>query len=523
MDDFAEDGFARDGFSDDDFLDGDFSENLPGKEAFKEFQGKDLDSAIEEACVYFNAGRERLEIEIVQDAKSGLFGLIGARKAKVRARRARLRDTVRCVLGELHAGRSSRASRRERGETRPRAKGERGQAQESEHAARKDRSRKFQTEREPSGREPSGRRMRDAGPSRERGAERPRAGLERNNRGRDARNVRDAESPKRDSEAARTRKERKERISPDESVGMSVQTSFLDGPMNAPENREDAKSRDALPLWDEAAGERMTVIAVSWVNRLLERLAGHPCAFETRAEGHLGQVDIVLVPKDLDTPDGLPREIARDADIMGAVEHLASRLLSREARLAAKVVIDADETRERRDDKIVQAAMELAKRALAYDKPQATEPLSSQDRRIVHLALKEVAGVRTKSLGKGHMRQVLIMPKKPGFDANAADLKGVVPDAAAVEGAEGSNGMAGMEGDAAQPEPTAFVEDGGAQDAAPEEPAESGNPGEVESPATSNGPGGANGQDRQDGQDTTDTDTDTDTSGQPADMRTGQA
>lgn len=68
-------------------------------EGFKEFQGKDLDSAIEEACGYFNTAREKLEIEIVQDAKSGIFGIVGARKAKVRARRVQLRETVESILG----------------------------------------------------------------------------------------------------------------------------------------------------------------------------------------------------------------------------------------------------------------------------------------------------------------------------------------------------------------------------------------------------------------------------------------
>ena len=68
-------------------------------EGFKEFQGKDLDGAIEEACGYFNTAREKLEIEIVQDAKSGIFGIVGARKAKVRARRVQLRETVDSILG----------------------------------------------------------------------------------------------------------------------------------------------------------------------------------------------------------------------------------------------------------------------------------------------------------------------------------------------------------------------------------------------------------------------------------------
>ena len=58
---------------------------------FKEFQGKSLDEAIRAACSYFDAQREKLEIDIIQDAKNGIFGLVGARKAIVRARRAQLK------------------------------------------------------------------------------------------------------------------------------------------------------------------------------------------------------------------------------------------------------------------------------------------------------------------------------------------------------------------------------------------------------------------------------------------------
>ncbi|MDE7065523.1 MAG: Jag N-terminal domain-containing protein, partial [Desulfovibrionaceae bacterium] len=63
-------------------------------EGFKEFQGKNLDDAISEACSYFDAPRERLEIDIIQDSKSGIFGIVGARKAKIKARRVQLRDAV---------------------------------------------------------------------------------------------------------------------------------------------------------------------------------------------------------------------------------------------------------------------------------------------------------------------------------------------------------------------------------------------------------------------------------------------
>ncbi|MBQ7617857.1 MAG: Jag N-terminal domain-containing protein, partial [Desulfovibrio sp.] len=55
-------------------------------DAFKEFQGKDIESAIAEACNYFNVNRKLLEIEILRDAKTGIFGIVSSRPASIRAR-----------------------------------------------------------------------------------------------------------------------------------------------------------------------------------------------------------------------------------------------------------------------------------------------------------------------------------------------------------------------------------------------------------------------------------------------------
>jgi len=66
----------------------------------KEFQGKTLDDAIREACEYFGVAREKLEIDIVSDAKSGIFGLVGAKKAAIHARRVDLPAAVDALLKE---------------------------------------------------------------------------------------------------------------------------------------------------------------------------------------------------------------------------------------------------------------------------------------------------------------------------------------------------------------------------------------------------------------------------------------
>jgi len=52
---------------------------------FVEFEGKDPEEAIAQAQAYFKVPPEELEIEIVSLGSSGLFGLLGGKKAKIRA------------------------------------------------------------------------------------------------------------------------------------------------------------------------------------------------------------------------------------------------------------------------------------------------------------------------------------------------------------------------------------------------------------------------------------------------------
>jgi len=51
----------------------------------EEFEGKNVDQAIEEACKFFNVTPDELDIEIVTHGSTGLFG-IGAKKARIKAR-----------------------------------------------------------------------------------------------------------------------------------------------------------------------------------------------------------------------------------------------------------------------------------------------------------------------------------------------------------------------------------------------------------------------------------------------------
>ncbi|NCC24793.1 MAG: KH domain-containing protein [Deltaproteobacteria bacterium] len=50
-------------------------------------EGKNVDEAIEKACSLFGLDRDQLNIEILEGGSSGIFGLVGVKKARIRAGR----------------------------------------------------------------------------------------------------------------------------------------------------------------------------------------------------------------------------------------------------------------------------------------------------------------------------------------------------------------------------------------------------------------------------------------------------
>ncbi len=50
-----------------------------------EIEGKTIDDAIEKACKEFNVPRGKLNLEIISEGSPGLFGLIGSKRARIKA------------------------------------------------------------------------------------------------------------------------------------------------------------------------------------------------------------------------------------------------------------------------------------------------------------------------------------------------------------------------------------------------------------------------------------------------------
>jgi len=110
--------------------------------------------------------------------------------------------------------------------------------------------------------------------------------------------------------------------------------------------------------------------------------------------------------------DGKDKEILLEhgGEVLKAFEHLALRALRVEPAYHEKIHIDCGGYRALRFEELRMTARVAAERVQRSRQPFRLNPMSSRERRIVHLALKDVAGIRTESVGVGEERQVVIHP-----------------------------------------------------------------------------------------------------------------
>jgi spoIIIJ-associated protein len=112
--------------------------------------------------------------------------------------------------------------------------------------------------------------------------------------------------------------------------------------------------------------------------------------------------------------DGKDKEIliARGGEVLKALEHLAFRALGLEPAFHEKIHLDCGGYRALRFEELRMTARVAAERVLVSKQSFQLNAMSSRERRIVHLALKDMPGVRTESTGTGEERHIVIHPSK---------------------------------------------------------------------------------------------------------------
>ena len=107
---------------------------------------------------------------------------------------------------------------------------------------------------------------------------------------------------------------------------------------------------------------------------------------------------------------------ARNGELLNALEHIATKILRLEPDEHDRVSFDADQFKANRDRQMRESAAAAIERVRATGRPHAFPPMTSRERRMLHMVLSE-SGLPTASSGEGPGRFVVLYPK--GADTSA--------------------------------------------------------------------------------------------------------
>ncbi len=113
-----------------------------------------------------------------------------------------------------------------------------------------------------------------------------------------------------------------------------------------------------------------------------------------------------------DVSDELGVLIGRRGETLSAVQYLVNTIVSKGGNKPPVFGLDIEGYRRRREEMLVDLAREIAQEVRETGDVITLEPMPAHERRIVHIALREEAGVRTESVGTGENRQVEILPEE---------------------------------------------------------------------------------------------------------------
>ncbi|MEE4364918.1 MAG: R3H domain-containing nucleic acid-binding protein [Desulfotignum sp.] len=115
--------------------------------------------------------------------------------------------------------------------------------------------------------------------------------------------------------------------------------------------------------------------------------------------------------------------IGRKGQTLDAMQFLTDKIINRKSEARVRVKVDVEGYTETRKSNLRHLAVKMAEKAKKTGRPATINQMSAQDRRIVHLALKDDNRVRTQSMGDGYYRRLVIFPKKKNSFAGKKRFK----------------------------------------------------------------------------------------------------
>lgn len=104
--------------------------------------------------------------------------------------------------------------------------------------------------------------------------------------------------------------------------------------------------------------------------------------------------------------------IGRHGQTLDALQYVTNLAMARATNDRRRIIVDVEGYRQRRAETLTRLALRLAERVRKSGKSMALEPMPANERRIIHLALQDAAGIETRSEGEEPFRKIVIVARR---------------------------------------------------------------------------------------------------------------
>jgi spoIIIJ-associated protein len=106
--------------------------------------------------------------------------------------------------------------------------------------------------------------------------------------------------------------------------------------------------------------------------------------------------------------------IGRRGETLNSLQLITSLVINKHMENKVRLIMDAEGYRERREETLRRLARRLTERVRRTRHEVALEPMTPNERRVIHVALQDNPWVETSSTGEEPYRKVIISPRRQG-------------------------------------------------------------------------------------------------------------
>jgi spoIIIJ-associated protein len=144
---------------------------------------------------------------------------------------------------------------------------------------------------------------------------------------------------------------------------------------------------------------------------ILETLIKHlDFEAEIRLSGEGSETVLNVAGTSPEAAEELGSLIGRRGERLQAIQHLVNLMLSRKLGEWARVTVDIEEYRGRREAQLRALARKAGERVQETGRAVQLEPMTALERRWVHMELQDAPGIATESAGEEPERRVVVIP-----------------------------------------------------------------------------------------------------------------